>query len=502
MNAVRVYRSDPNVGTTLNFDASYDKFMQALADHNMYAIVSVTPTGAAPWQYCPLARLCHPEGGCTDDFGKLLPESQNTTCYPSCLLTYGQAVVAKFSKYTNTLAFVIGNEVMNSNYGWPAVACVRSYNRDLKNFMRSCKSSQRYIPTMYAAADDGWNVDHDNTKKRMDADTNDGYKGKYLTCGDDESLRVDIMGYNIYRWSKSTCTFESCNYKLLYDHVKDLGVPVVLTEYGCNVFYWNPETDNKIGQRDWKQVPVVFGAPMNEVFSGGFAYAYGETGGKCDPSGDKPCFAFYSGGDVSGRGPPGNTKVCGYGGGVPGTTVCNVDNYIAQLAAVRLCGSADPTVSCTGVIGTSICNWTTPGYQHAPPRCEDLETTLTTKYDVNLTQPPASRQDAPGYTKVECAVHSLTPVERAISDCQAIPTAYPTLAPTPNPTLAPTPTPAPEPGPPSPTPPPNPSSPTPAPGPSTAAPTAGPGEKSSGATIGIAAGAAVGGVAVIAGAIY
>ena len=46
-------------------------------------------------------------------------------------------------------------------------------------------------------------------------------------------------------------SLQTCNYEKLYNNVKDIGVPVVLTEYGCNVFYWKPE--NQIGQRDWKQ---------------------------------------------------------------------------------------------------------------------------------------------------------------------------------------------------------------------------------------------------------
>jgi len=96
LNALRIY--------VLDGSKSYNKFIQFTQQHGIYNLIAVTPSAGS----CLLNRAGDPD------------LKTIATCYPSCLLSFGQNIINIFSNATNTLAFMIGNEVMDSYQHWKA----------------------------------------------------------------------------------------------------------------------------------------------------------------------------------------------------------------------------------------------------------------------------------------------------------------------------------------------------------------------------------------------
>lgn len=371
-NTVRIYNVNPaiDVDGFPKVNTNYDEFMQYMQSQGLYVLVPLTPPGFAPWGNCPLNR----EG--------LPPLNSTATCYPSCLLSYAQSVINVFSKYTNTLSFIIGNEVMNGDNTWGAAPCVKAFARDVKAYMNSCRSSMRPIPLTYSSADTpGSTPPHS-------PDVMDALKAQYLSC--DGSASIDIYGLNLYRWCSDQDTFEKV-YQKLQDELESLSIPVIMTEMDCTDFYYHINGTTTKGQRDWKVMTTLLGPNMSEVFSGGTAYSYGSEGGSS--------FAFYLGGGSDFKGSPGYNKSCGFP-----DNVCAVDLFATALAAAE-CPDNTP-------VGANLCIWTPTGYNRTTPTCPSDDV-----LPKGIGAVPPTRQGAPGYIAVSCPAHTLSPTESNIINC-------------------------------------------------------------------------------------
>lgn len=382
VNTVRIYNVNPAINIPPNFvvNTSYDDFMHYMQSKGLYVIVPLTPPGIAPWGNCPLNRAGLP------------PLNSTNTCYPSCLLSYAQSVINVFSKYTNTLSYIVGNEVMNTDLSWAAAPCVKAFARDVKAYMRSCKHAMRPVPLTYAAAD------VPGGKKHLSAEAMDGLKAQYLQCEGGQTAieggetAIDMYGLNLYRWCSDQASFASV-YAKLQSYLEDLSIPVIMTEFDCDNFVYHLNGTAHIGQRDWKAMTELLSPTMSSVFSGGTAYSYGVEGGTG--------FAMYLGGSTDPAASPGYNKSCGYPNGV-----CGIDNFAAALAA-GVCTPNHPE-------GTNVCAWKPSGYNRTIPSCPTPEELPDGVGDI-----PDTRQGAPGYIPISCPNHNLSPVEIVVTDCQA-----------------------------------------------------------------------------------
>jgi hypothetical protein len=152
-----------------------------------------------------------------------------------------------FAKYDNTLAYFAGNEVNNDLTNTDSNPFVKATIRDMKAHM---KAQKRYIPIGYANNDDS-----DTLQNIVD----------YFNCGKSEE-RIDFFGYNIYSWCKADDDMKKSGYDKKTDMFKNYGIPVFFSEYGCNT----------APPRQFGDIPALYSAPMNEVFSGGLIYEFTE----------------------------------------------------------------------------------------------------------------------------------------------------------------------------------------------------------------------------------
>lgn len=160
-------------------------------------------------------------------------------------------VVKQFSNYSNTLAFFIGNEVINDfRSSQVSPRFLRQSIGDVKQFMElHCK---RTVPIGYAAADD--------LKYRVSL-------SDYLSCHNSSKPEqtVDFYGVNSYQWCGKQ-TLQSSGYDLLIDAYRDYKMPILLSEFGCN----------KVLPRKFNEIDGIFSKEMLQVFSGGLAYEYSQ----------------------------------------------------------------------------------------------------------------------------------------------------------------------------------------------------------------------------------
>ncbi|KAI9183083.1 1 3-beta-glucanosyltransferase gel4 [Blastocladiella emersonii ATCC 22665] len=217
-NVVRVYDVDPA--------QPHDQFMAALADRGMYLVLDLASAGQP-----------------TDHVDRDAPS------YTLPLLNRYLDTVDAFAEYTNVLGFLVGNEVSDTpGDATRAAAYVKALVRDIRQYLAANK--KRAIPLGYAASD--------NAATR-------GPNMQFFVCGKEGA--VDWYGANIYSWCLETNqTFATSGYADRTRELATLGVPVVLTEFGCNV----------ARPRTFPDVPSIFGPDMNQIVSGGIAYEYSE----------------------------------------------------------------------------------------------------------------------------------------------------------------------------------------------------------------------------------
>ncbi|KAJ1959843.1 1 3-beta-glucanosyltransferase gel4 [Dipsacomyces acuminosporus] len=163
------------------------------------------------------------------------------------MMAHWKAKVDAFSKYSNLLAWIAGNEVTNDKDTTPASAFVKASIRDMKAYI---KSKGLKTPVGYA--------DNDDMDIRMNLIN-------YFNCGD-EASRADFYGINIYRWCGDTTTFKTSGYEDVTKNMTGYSIPSLLTEYGCN----------KIRPRTYPELKSLYGKDMSGTFSGGIMYEYSE----------------------------------------------------------------------------------------------------------------------------------------------------------------------------------------------------------------------------------
>ncbi|OAA70328.1 1,3-beta-glucanosyltransferase Gel1 [Cordyceps fumosorosea ARSEF 2679] len=154
------------------------------------------------------------------------------------------ATVAEFAKYKNTLAFFSGNEVINAKGNEFNAPYIKAVTRDLRAFIKA--QNLRAIPVGYSAAD----VSESRSQTAL-----------YMNCGPDE-VRSDFFAFNDYSWCNSDFTTSGWDAKV--KNFTDYGLPLFLSEYGCN----------KNTPRKFDEVKAMMSKEMTGVYSGGIMYEY------------------------------------------------------------------------------------------------------------------------------------------------------------------------------------------------------------------------------------
>ena len=151
INTVRVY--------TVDNTANHDTCMNALEEAGIYLILDTdTPEYSL--------NRADPQGS-----------------YNSVYLQSVFATIDTFSGYNNTMAFLAGNEVINTASNTNCAPYIKAVIRDMKTYMSA--QSSRVIPTGYAAAD---------------VAENQYQLAEFLNCGDDDGSKTDFYALNDYSW--------------------------------------------------------------------------------------------------------------------------------------------------------------------------------------------------------------------------------------------------------------------------------------------------------------
>jgi 1,3-beta-glucanosyltransferase GAS5 len=158
------------------------------------------------------------------------------------------ATIDAFAKYTNTLAFFSGNEVINDGPSSAAAPYVKAVTRDIRQYIGS--RGLRKIPVGYSAAD---------------VDTNRVQMAQYMNCGSDDE-RSDFFAFNDYSWCDPS-SFQESGWDQKVKNFTGYGLPLFLSEYGCIK-----------GDRKFEEVASLYSTDMSGVYSGGLVYEYSEEG--------------------------------------------------------------------------------------------------------------------------------------------------------------------------------------------------------------------------------
>ncbi|KAM3066798.1 1,3-beta-glucanosyltransferase [Clarireedia jacksonii] len=218
INTVRIYSVDNS--------ANHDACMQALADAGIYLVLDVNT---------PLYSLNRATPGVS---------------YNSVYLQNIFATIDAFANYSNTLAFFSGNEVINDDTTTGAAPYVKAVTRDMRQYIGS--RGYRKIPVGYSAAD---------------VDSNRMEMAAYMNCGTDDE-RSDFFAFNDYSWCDPS-SFTKSGWDQKVKNFTGYGIPIFLSEYGCNT-----------NTRKFEEVVSLYGSDMTGVYSGGLVYEYSEEGSK------------------------------------------------------------------------------------------------------------------------------------------------------------------------------------------------------------------------------
>ncbi|GBF63898.1 1,3-beta-glucanosyltransferase [Trichophyton mentagrophytes] len=214
LNTIRVY--------TIDNTKNHDECMKLLADAGIYLVLDVnTPKYS---------------------INRADPEISYNAVYLQSIF----ATVQMFAKYDNTLAFFSGNEVINDGKTSAVAPWVKAVTRDIRQFIK--ERNLRKVPVGYSAAD---------------VDSNREQTAHYMNCGGDDE-RSDFFAFNDYSWC-SPSSFETSGWDQKVKKFKDYGIPIFLSEYGCN-----------INKRDFSEVEALYSEEMTGVYSGGLVYEYSQ----------------------------------------------------------------------------------------------------------------------------------------------------------------------------------------------------------------------------------
>ncbi|ATY59194.1 1,3-beta-glucanosyltransferase Gel1 [Cordyceps militaris CM01] len=212
VNTIRVY--------TVDNSADHTKCMGLLADAGIYLVLDVNNG---------LYSL-----------NRAAPALSYNAAYLQSIF----ATVAEFAKYKNTLAFFSGNEVINEKGNEFNAPYIKAVTRDLRAFIKA--QNLRAIPVGYSAAD----VTESRSQTAL-----------YMNCGPDE-VRSDFFAFNDYSWCNSD--FKTSGWDAKVKNFTDYGLPLFLSEYGCNVN----------SPRKFDEVKALMSKDMTGVYSGGIMYEY------------------------------------------------------------------------------------------------------------------------------------------------------------------------------------------------------------------------------------
>jgi 1,3-beta-glucanosyltransferase GAS5 len=216
INTIRVY--------TVDNTANHDACMTALANAGIYLVLDVnTPKYS-------------------------LNRADPAPSYNDVYLQSIFATIDTFAGYTNTLAFFSGNEVVNDGPSSAAAPYVKAVTRDMRSYIRA--RGYRQIPVGYSAAD---------------VDTNRLEMAEYMNCGTDDE-RSDFFAFNDYSWCDPS-SFQISGWDQKVKNFTGYGIPLFLSEYGCNT-----------NTRKWEEVSALYNTEMTSVYSGGLVYEYSEEG--------------------------------------------------------------------------------------------------------------------------------------------------------------------------------------------------------------------------------
>ncbi|KIV84134.1 1,3-beta-glucanosyltransferase gel1 [Exophiala sideris] len=214
INTVRVY--------TVDNTANHDACMNALADAGIYLVLDVnTPKYS-------------------------LNRADPNPSYNAVYLQSLFATVDSFANYTNTLAFFSGNEVINDPASSAAAPYVKAVTRDLRQYIRT--RGYRTIPVGYSAAD--------VSENRLEM-------AEYMNCGTSDE-RSDFFAFNDYSWCDPS-SFTQSGWDQKVKNFTGYGIPLFLSEYGCNT-----------NTRTFEEVKSLYSTDMTGVYSGGLVYEYSQ----------------------------------------------------------------------------------------------------------------------------------------------------------------------------------------------------------------------------------
>lgn len=150
INTIRVY--------TVDNTADHDECMSALSDAGIYLALDVnTPKYS-------------------------INRAQPAKSYNDVYLQSIFATIDAFEKYSNTLLFFSGNEVINSDNNTNCAPYIKAVTRDMKQYIGN--RGYRSIPVGYSAAD---------------VESNRYDMAQYMNCGTDDQ-RSDFYSFNDYSW--------------------------------------------------------------------------------------------------------------------------------------------------------------------------------------------------------------------------------------------------------------------------------------------------------------
>lgn len=118
----------------------------------------------------------------TDNAKYSLDRDDPAPSYNSVYLQSVFATIDQFAGYSNTLAFLSGNEVINNASNTNVAPYVKATTRDMKQYIADQKL--RSIPVGYSAAD---------------VAANQELMALYMNCGTDDQ-RSDFYSINDYSW--------------------------------------------------------------------------------------------------------------------------------------------------------------------------------------------------------------------------------------------------------------------------------------------------------------
>jgi hypothetical protein len=144
----------------------------------------------------------------TDTDKYSLNRDDPSVSYNSVYLQSVFATIDAFANYTNVLAFISGNEVINEANNTDCAPYVKAMVRDMKQYIGS--RGYRAIPIGYSAADVA-------ADQEILAD--------YMNCGTMDQ-RSDFYSINDYSWCDPS-SFETSGWDVLVQNYTGYGIPLL-----------------------------------------------------------------------------------------------------------------------------------------------------------------------------------------------------------------------------------------------------------------------------------